>query len=73
MMNLNYLMDHTQFQIFKITLNILSQKHETIATNPPIQIHVNRINNRITFKIKTRYSLEHSIYETTKILSIIEQ
>ena len=29
------------------------QKHETITDNPPVQIYVNKINNRIFFKIKT--------------------
>ena len=34
------------------------KKHETIANNPPVQIYVNRIKNRIVFKIKTVYKLE---------------
>ena len=34
------------------------KKHETIANNPPVQIYVNRIKNRIVFKIKTGYKLE---------------
>ena len=67
------MMKHTQFQIFKITLKVLSQKHETTATNLPIQIRVNGINNRIAFKIKTGYILEHSIYEAMKLLKIIEK
>ena len=29
------------------------KKHETIANNPPVQIYVNNIKNRIVFKIKT--------------------
>ena len=29
------------------------KKHETIADNPPVQIYVNKINNRIVFKTKT--------------------
>lgn len=67
------MMEHTQFQIFKITSKVLSQKHETTATNLPIQIRVNGINNRIAFKIKTGYILEHSIYEAMKLLKIIEK
>ena len=31
------------------------KKHETIADNPPAQIYVNQIKNRIVFKIKTDY------------------
>ena len=34
------------------------KKHETIADNPPVQIHVNKIKNRIAFKIKRGYKLE---------------
>ena len=29
------------------------KKHETLTENPPIQIHPNKIKNRIVFKIKT--------------------
>ena len=28
------------------------RKHETVTDNPPIRIYVNKIENRITFKIK---------------------
>ena len=34
------------------------EKHETIADNPPLQIYVNKIKNRIPFKIETGYKLE---------------
>ena len=34
------------------------KKHETIADNPPVQIYVNKIKNRIVFKIKAEYKLE---------------
>ena len=34
------------------------EKHETIADNPPVHIYVNKIENRIVFKIKTGYKLE---------------
>ena len=34
------------------------KKHDTLTENPPVQIYVNRIKNRIVFKIKTRYKLE---------------
>ena len=30
------------------------KKHETIADNPPVQIYVNKIKNRIVFKIRNR-------------------
>ena len=34
------------------------EKHEAIADNPPVSIYVNKIKNRIVFKIKTGYKLE---------------
>ena len=40
------------------------KKHETIAENPPVQISVNKIKNRIVFKIKTGYKLELLTEET---------
>ena len=68
MMNLIYLMDLILFLIFKIILSISSKKHETIADNPPIQIYVNKIKNRIVFKIKTGYKLELLTEETMQLL-----
>ena len=32
------------------------KKRETIADNPPVQIYVNHVKNRIVFKIKTEYN-----------------
>ena len=34
------------------------KKHETVSDDSSIMIYVNKIENRITFKIKTRYYLE---------------
>ena len=44
------------------------KKHETIANNVPVQIYVNKIKNRIVFKIKTRYRLELLAEETMQLL-----
>ena len=44
------------------------KKHETIADNPPIQIYVNRIKNRIVFKMKTGYKLELLTVEGMQLL-----
>ena len=52
MMNLNCLMVLILFQIFKII-----KKHETLTTNPPIHIYINKI-NRSEFEIKDGYELE---------------
>ena len=57
-MNLIHMMDHIQFQTFYIILSTFIKKHETVANNAPVQIYVNKIKNRIAFKIKTGYKLE---------------
>ena len=44
------------------------KKHEAIADNPLAQIYVNKIKNRILFKIKTGYKLELLTKETMQLL-----
>ena len=34
------------------------KKHETLPENPPVQIYLNKIKNRIAFEIKTSYKLQ---------------
>ena len=41
------------------------KKQETIADNPPVEIYVNKIENRIVFKIKTGYKLYELLTEET--------
>ena len=55
------------FQIFKIILNISWNKHETVTDNPSVMIYVNKIENRITFKIKTKYHVQFLTPETPEI------
>ena len=43
-------------------------KHETFTDNPSITIYVNKIENRITFKIKTGHYLELLTPGTMKLL-----
>ena len=62
MRNLIYQMDLILYQIFKI------KKHEKNINEPSIQIYFNKIENRITFKIKNGYSLELLTKETMKLL-----
>ena len=62
-------MDHILFQTFKIILSTSLKKHENIANNLPVQIYVNKIKNRIGFKIKTGYKLELLSPETMKLLA----
>ena len=33
-------------------IHYIIKKHETVTDNPPTRIYVNKIENRITFKIK---------------------
>ena len=44
------------------------KKHRESVDNPPIRINVNKIQNRITFKIKNGYYLELLTSETMKLL-----
>ena len=44
------------------------RKHEAIIDNLPIRIYVNKIENRIMFKIKTGYYVDLLIPETMKLL-----
>ena len=44
------------------------KKHQTIADNSPVQIYVNKIKNRIVFKIKTGYKLELLSEEPMQLL-----
>ena len=51
MINLNYLMDHILYQIFRIILSILKKKKNENDANPSIRrIYVSKIENRIAFK-----------------------
>ena len=67
-MNLNYLMNHIQYQI----LEYIFKKHSESVDNPSIRIYVNKIEKRITFKIKNRYYLEFLTPGTMKLLESTE-
>ena len=60
-------MEATLLQIFKIILGIFFRNSENVD-NPSIRIYVNKIKNRITFKIKNGYYLELLMPETMKLL-----
>ena len=49
-------------------IEYIIKKHETIGENAQILIYANTINNRIVFKIKSRYKLELLSKETMKLL-----
>ena len=48
------------------------KKHSENVDNPPIKIYVNKIENRVTFKIKNGYYLELLTPETMKLLGRTE-
>ena len=45
----------------------ITKKHETFTDNPTMKIYVNKIENRITFKVKTIYNLELLTPEKMKL------
>ena len=49
-------------------LEYIIKKHKTISDNPPVQIYVNKIKNRIVFKIKVGYKLELLSEESMQLL-----
>ena len=53
------MIDHILYQI---------KRQETVIDNLSIMIYVNKRENRITFRIKTRYYLEILMLETMKLL-----
>ena len=48
------------------------KKHSESVDNPPIRIYINKIENRITLKIKSGYYLELLTPETMKLLGSTE-
>ena len=69
MNNSDYLMDHILYQILKFILNISLKKHgEKINdNNVSIEAYVNKIENRISFEVKTGHYLELLTPETMEL------
>ena len=42
----------------------VTKRHETLIIVPPIHVYINRVNNRLLFKIKVGYKLELQTLET---------
>ena len=61
-------MDHIRYQIIQDYFEYILKKHSESVDNPSIRIYVNKIENRITFKIKNGYYLELLTPETIKML-----
>ena len=72
--NWNYETDYISYQIFKIILNFeyIFKIYGEEAVISSITIYVSKIENRVTFKIKTGYYLEHLTPETKKLLGSIK-
>ena len=47
--------------------------YETLTAIPPIHVYINRINNRLLFKIKDGFKLEFQIPETMKSFGSIKK
>ena len=54
--------------MFKIILSIFKKRHGEDIGKPSIQIYVNKIENRVRFKIRNGYSLELLTPKTMKLL-----
>ena len=50
----------------------ISKKHSESVDNPSIRMYINKIENRVTFKIKNGYYLEFLTPETMKLLGSTE-
>ena len=61
-------MDHILCLIFKVILSIFLKKHEENIDNLSIRIYINKIEDRITLKIKAGYCLELLTPEMMKLL-----
>ena len=48
-------------------IEYIIKKHETLTTIPPTHVYINRINNRLVFKIKDGYKLKSQTPETMKL------
>ena len=54
-------------------IGYIIKKHETLTIIPPIHVYINRINNRLVFKIKDGYKLELETPETMKLIGRIKK
>ena len=59
--------------LFPIYFKRIIKRHETIAGNSPVKIYVNKIKNRIVFKVKTGYKLELLTEETMQLLGSLKK
>ena len=68
-MNLNYQMDHIRYsRLFWVYVKKLGENIDNLS----VKRYVNKMENRITFKINTGYYLELLIPEIIKLLGSVE-
>ena len=72
MINLNYQMNWIPYKIFQDYFEYILKKHGKNTDNPSVRTYVNKIENRITFKIKNGYSIELLTPETMKLIGSTE-
>ena len=48
-------------------IEYIIKKHETLKTSPLIHVYINRINNRLVFKIKDEYELQLKFPDAMKL------
>ena len=48
-------------------IRYIIKKHETLTKSPPTHVYINRINDRLVFKINGGYTLELQMPETMKL------
>ena len=68
MKNSNYLMGSYSVLDIQQYFEYIIKKHKTFTNNSSIRKYVDKIENRITFRIKTGYYLELLTLKTIKLL-----
>ena len=64
-------MDHIYIYHIQNYFKHIIKKHEIVTDDHPTRIYINKIENSITFKIKTEYYLKLSTPETMKLFGSI--
>ena len=79
MMNLNYQIDSCSVSDTQDYIEYIIKKHETLTTIPLIHVYINRINNRLAFKIKKLFGSTKKVKidkrkngEKVPILEVVE-
>ena len=68
MMNLDYQIVLILFYL-KDYIEYIIKRHETLTSISPIHVYINRINNRLVFKIQDGYKVELQTSETMQLFT----